>query len=222
MATGGYSTRGGSIGDFQTGYTHYIIIIFMIIAGINFSLSYLAMHLKFKPIWRNEEIRWYLGFILAFTIIIAVILLITHPEYNIETSFRNALFQVSSIITTTGFATADYLKWIPAAWVLILVLMFFGGSAGSTGGSIKIVRIVLILKNGFLEFKRLIHPNAIIPVRFDKQAVNAIVISNVLAFVSVYVLITVAGTIIISFVIIYPFAISEPPVYLGACVNVSI
>ena len=199
MATGGYSTRGGSIGDFQMGYTHYIISLFMIIAGINFSLAYLGMHMKLKPIWRNEELRWYLGFIIGFTIIITSILLLTRSEYSIEESIRTALFQVSSIITTTGFATANYLQWIPAAWVLILVLMFFGGSAGSTGGSIKIVRIVLLLKNGFLELKRLIHPNAIIPVRFDKQAVNPVVITNVLAFVSVYVLITIISMVIVSF-----------------------
>ncbi|HBH47706.1 MAG TPA: potassium transporter [Bacteroidales bacterium] len=199
MATGGYSTRGGSIGDFQAGYTHYIISIFMVIAGINFSLAYLGMHMKFKPIWRNEELRWYLGFIIGFTIIITAILLTTRTDYNFESAFRTGLFQVSSIITTTGFATADYLQWIPAAWVLMLVLMFFGGSAGSTGGSIKTVRIVLLLKNGFLELKRLIHPNAIVPVRFDKHAVNPQIITNVLAFVSVYVLITVMGVVVVSF-----------------------
>lgn len=198
MATGGYSTSGSSIGHFQTPYTHYIITIFMIIAGINFSLAYLGIHLKFKAIWRNEELRWYLGFILGFTVIITTILLV-HSNDNFETSFRNAIFQVASIITTTGFATVDYLQWIPAAWVLLLVLMFFGGSAGSTGGSIKIVRIVLLLKNGFLELKRLIHPNAIVPVRFDKQAVPSQTITNVLAFVSVYVLIAVMGMIVISF-----------------------
>jgi trk system potassium uptake protein len=199
MATGGYSTKSGSIGYFYTAYTHYIITVFMIIAGINFSLAYMGMHLKFKPIWRNEELRWYLGFTFGFTAIITAILLVTQSEHNFEASFRHALFQVSSIITTTGFATVDYLKWMPAAWVILLVLMFFGGSSGSTGGSIKIVRIVLLLKNGFLELKRLIHPNAIIPVRFDKQAVNSVVITNVLAFVSVYVLITIISMIIISF-----------------------
>lgn len=198
MATGGYSTSGSSVGHFQTPYTHYIITLFMIIAGINFSLAYLGMHLKFKSIWRNEELRWYLGFILGFTIIITGILLFNSDD-GFETSFRNALFQVVSIITTTGYATVDYLQWLPGAWVLLLVLMFFGGSAGSTGGSIKIVRIVLLLKNGFLELKRLIHPNAIIPVRFDKQAVPQQTITNVLAFVSVYVLITVTGMIVISF-----------------------
>lgn len=197
MATGGYSTKGGSIGDYQAPYTHYIISIFMIIAGINFSLSYLGIHLKFKPIWRNEELRWYLSFIAGFTLIIAIILFF--QTGLVEKSFRDSLFQVSSIITTTGFATDNYLNWMPSAWVLLLVLMFFGGSAGSTGGSVKIVRVVLLLKNGFLELKRLIHPNAIIPVRFNKSAVNPLVITNVLAFISVYLIITVLGIVVVSF-----------------------
>ncbi len=200
MATGGYSTKGASVGYYQTPYVHYIISIFMIIAGINFSLAYLALHFKFKPIWQNEELRWYLGFVVGFTIIITIILMVNNHGTGLENSFRDALFQVASITTTTGFATANYLNWMPSAWVILLVLMFFGGSAGSTGGSIKIVRIVLLLKNGFLELKRLIHPNAIIPVRFDKQAVSQQVITNVLAFISVYIIITASSVIVISFI----------------------
>lgn len=199
MATGGYSTKGGSVGDYHTAYTHYIISIFMIIAGINFTLAYMGLHLKFKPVWKNEELRWYLSFIGGFTIIIAGILVSQNGIETLESSFRSALFQVSSIITTTGFATENYLNWIPSAWVLLLILMFFGGSAGSTGGSVKIVRVVLLLKNGFLELKRLIHPNAIIPVRFNKQAVSPQVITNVLAFISVYLIVTIIGIVVISF-----------------------
>ncbi len=200
MATGGYSTRGASIGYFQTPYIHYVVSVFMIIAGINFSLAYSGMHLKFKPILRNEELKWYLGFIFGFTILITIILVVNNYGESIEECFRDSLFQVASITTTTGFATKNYLNWIPSAWVILLVLMFFGGSAGSTGGSIKIVRIVLLLKNGFLELKRLIHPNAIILARFDKQAVNQQVITNVLAFVSVYIIITAVGVLVISFI----------------------
>ncbi|MBN2820016.1 MAG: TrkH family potassium uptake protein [Bacteroidales bacterium] len=200
MATGGYSIKGDSIGYYQSPYIHYIVSLFMIVAGINFSLSYLAMHFKFKPIWKNEELRWYLGFIIGFTLIITLVLMINQSEKSLETNFRDSLFQVSSIITTTGFATTNYMHWIPSAWVVLLILMFFGGSAGSTGGSIKIVRIVLLLKNGFLELKRLIHPNAIIPVRFDKLAVSQQVITNVLAFVSVYIILTAASTLVISFI----------------------
>ncbi len=199
MATGGYSTKGASVGYYQTAYTHYVISVFMIIAGINFSLAYLGMHFKFKPIWANEELRWYLSFIAGVTILITIILRVQPGNDSLEKLFRDSLFQVASIITTTGFATVDYLNWVPSAWVLLLLLMFFGGSAGSTGGSVKIVRVVLMLKNGFLELKRLIHPNAIIPVRFNKQAVSQQVITNVLAFISVYIIIAAMGIAIISF-----------------------
>ena len=199
MATGGYSTKQASIAFYSSPYIQYVITFFMIVAGINFSLSYLALKFRFKRIWKNEEFRAYLSFIAVFTLIITVGLAITLKEQTLEKSFRDALFQVVSIITTTGFTTFDYLEWIPSTVILLLTLMFFGGSAGSTGGSIKIVRIVLVLKNGWLELKRLIHPNAIVPVRLDKEAVKPEIITNVLAFVSVYILIWVVGVIVVAF-----------------------
>ncbi|MBN1597084.1 MAG: TrkH family potassium uptake protein [Bacteroidales bacterium] len=197
LATGGYSIKQESIAFYSSPYIQYVITFFMIVAGINFSLSYFSLKLKFKRVWSNEEFRAYLSFIGIFTVIITL-LLIVNGDQAIEKSFRDALFQVVSIMTTTGYATVDYLNWVPSAVILLLVLMFFGGSAGSTGGSIKIVRVVLMLKNGFLELKRLIHPNAIVPVRLDKEAVKPEIITNVLAFISVYILITVIGVIVIS------------------------
>lgn len=198
LATGGYSTKQASIAFYSSAYIQYVFIFFMIIAGINFSLSYFALHFKFKRIWQNEEFRSYMLFIGMFTIITTLILMDSFRSEKIEKLFRDALFQVVSIMTTTGFATVDYLSWRSSAIVLLLVLMFFGGSAGSTGGSIKIIRIVLMLKNGFQELKKLIHPNAIVPVRIDKEAVNQETITNVLAFISVYILITVVGVIIVA------------------------
>ncbi len=199
MATGGYSTKQASIAYYSSPYIQYVITFFMMVAGVNFSLSYLAMKFKFKRIWKNEEFRAYLSFIAVFTLVITAALAFTLREQSLEKSFRDALFQVVSIITTTGFTTFNYLEWIPSTVILLLVLMFFGGSAGSTGGSIKIVRIVLVLKNGWLELKRLIHPNAIVPVRLNKEAVKPEIITNVLAFVSVYVLIWVIGVIVVAF-----------------------
>lgn len=198
LATGGYSTKQASIAFYSSPYIQYVIIFFMMVAGVNFSLSYFAMHLKFKRIWKNEEFRSYLMFIGIFTLITTLILMVSFRGEKIEKLFRDALFQVVSVITTTGYATADYLTWRSSAVVLLLVLMFFGGSAGSTGGSIKIIRIVIMLKNGFQELKKLIHPNAIVPVRIDKEAVNQATITNVLAFISVYILISVTGTIVIA------------------------
>jgi trk system potassium uptake protein TrkH len=198
MATGGFSTRQASIA-MDSAYIQYIITLFMIVAGVNFGLSYLAIHFKFRRIWQNEEFRSYLIFIGVFTLIITLVLAVNNSGQNIEKAFRDSLFQVVSIMTTTGFATVDYLTWQSSAIILLVVLMFFGGSAGSTGGSIKIVRIVLMLKNGFLELKKLLHPNAIVPVRLDNEAIKPETIFNVLAFISVYVLITAFGVIVVSF-----------------------
>lgn len=197
MATGGYSTKQASIAYWDSPYIHYVIAFFMIIAGTNFTISYLAFNRKFDKIWKDEEFRFYIGTILFFTFLIAVTLYVTQ-NYGIEKSFRDAFFQVASIITTTGFVTADYLLWGPLIIASLFVLMFFGGSAGSTGGGIKSVRILLVLKNSIGELKRLVHPNAIIPVRFNKQTISEQIMSNILAFIVIYILIFVMGTLIMT------------------------
>src|SRR6056297_3704411 len=197
MATGGYSTKQASIAHFQSPFIHYVIIFFMFLAGTNFTLSYYALHFKLGKVFKNEEFRYYVGFILLYTVLIAGVLMYFH-DFSLEKSFRDSLFQVVSIITTTGYATADYLLWLPFITVMIFSLMFFGGSAGSTGGSIKIMRVTLLLKNSYQELKRIIHPNAVIPVRMNKKAVPQQIITNILAFVVIYMLITIIGTIVIS------------------------
>jgi trk system potassium uptake protein TrkH len=198
MATGGYSTKQASIAYWDSPYIHYVITLFMFLAGTNFTLSYFAMHGQFRKIWTNEEFRWYLGFVGGFAIVITIGLLVTTGG-GLESSFRNALFQVVSILTTTGFATADYLLWAPWLGVLIFMLMFFGGSAGSTGGGPKIMRIVIMLKNSTQELKRMIHPNAVIPIRFNSTAVEASVVTNVLAFIVFYGIIAMISMAVMSF-----------------------
>ena len=198
MATGGYSTKQASIAFYDSAYIQYVIILFMFIAGANFTLSYHAFHGRFKKVVNNEEFRFYFGFVMIISVIIGTVLYFTADEMGIEKSFREALFQVVSIITTTGYATADYLLWVPFLSLMVFVLMFFGGSAGSTGGGIKIVRIVLLLKNSALELKRLVHPNAVIPVRLNNKAVSQTIVTNVLAFVVFYILIFGVSTIIMS------------------------
>ncbi len=197
MATGGYSTKQASIAFYDSPYIHYVITFFMFIAGTNFTLSYFAFHLKFDKVLKNEEFRYYLGFILFFTLSITFILWY-FEGFGLERSFRDAAFQVVSIITTTGFATADYLQWLPLVIFMLFALMFFGGSAGSTGGSIKIVRIALLLKNSYQELKRIIHPSAVIPVRMNGKSVAPQIISNILAFVVIYMLITIFSTALMS------------------------
>ncbi|MFZ5941598.1 MAG: TrkH family potassium uptake protein [Bacteroidota bacterium] len=197
MATGGYSTKQASIAYWDSPYIHYVITLFMFLAGTNFTLSYFGMHLKFKKVIENEEFRYYLLFIISFTLAIALGIFLT-SEAGVEKSFRDALFQVVSIITTTGFVTIDYLNWIPVLGVLIFILMFFGGSAGSTGGGVKVIRIVILIKNSTQELKRLIHPNAVIPIRINKEAMQPEIVNNVLAFVAFYGVTAVVSMMIMS------------------------
>jgi len=196
MATGGYSTKQASIID-QSPYIQYVITVFMFLAGTNFTLSYFALHLDFKKVWQNEEFRSYLFFVLGFTLLMSAGLFYSRQR-EFEGCFRDSVFQVVSIITTTGFVSADYEVWPHLMLILIFILMFFGGSAGSTGGGIKIMRIVLLIKNGFFELKRLVHPNAVIPVRFNNQGVSSQILSNVLAFVMFYIFIIVIGVVVMS------------------------
>lgn len=187
MATGGFSPSNTSIAEFSP-YIQYVVVIFMIFAGTNFTLHYLALHGKPKDVFKNEEYRYFLTIIGVFTLILTLALALNNYA-DWEQSFRDALFQVVSIVTTTGYITSDYLIWPGSVWVIIFILMFIGGSAGSTGGGIKVMRQMLIFKNSFLELKRLVHPNAIIPVRFNGKTVGQNVIYNVMAFFVIYMII---------------------------------
>lgn len=197
MATGGYSTKQMSIAHWDSAYIEYVITFFMFLAGMNFTLIYFGFKGRFRKIWSNEEFRFYGGFIFLFTLISSLVLMGTHTT-DLEGGFRQSLFQVVSIITTTGYGTVDYLLWPPVLIMLMFLLMFVGGSAGSTGGGIKIVRIVLLLKNSLLEFKRLIHPRAVIPVRFNNKSVPQAIVTNVLAFVSIYVILFLISLLVMA------------------------
>lgn len=199
MATGGFSTKQASIAHWSSPFIQYVIVLFMFFAGTNFTLSYLALRGKFLSVFKDEEFKYYGFFVIGFTLIIFLGLSIT-TKLGIEKAFREALFQVVSIITTTGFATADYLLWTPFLTMLIFALFFFGGSAGSTGGGIKIMRIVLLFKNSYYELRRLIHPKAVIPVRFNKHSVESKIITNILAFFMLYIVIFGLSTILFTLI----------------------
>ena len=199
MATGGFSTKQASVAYYDSPFIHYVMIVFMFLAGTNFTLHYLLLHKKFKDVFGNDEFKFYIKLLGSITFIVVIGIFFT--EYaGIEKSFRDGLFQVVSIVTTTGYVTADYELWGPFFQVLFFLLLFTGGCAGSTGGGIKIVRHFVLLKNSVVELKRLIHPRAVIPVRFNKGAVSNEIIQNVLAFFLFYVFIFVIGTLIMSII----------------------
>lgn len=196
MATGGFSTQNASVAAYSP-YIQYVIILFMILAGTNFSLHYFMLKRKFSKVKSSEEYQLYLAIIIVTTIIISAGLVI-RMDLGIEQAFRDTLFQVVSILTTTGFVTSDYLLWPTGLWMLLFVLFFIGGSAGSTGGGVKIVRILVLIKNSLLEFRRLIHPQAIIPVRLNHRPVSQNIVFVVISFFLFYMATFAAGTVIMT------------------------
>lgn len=199
VSTGGFSTKQASIGHFTSPMIQYIIILFMFIGGINFTLIYFGAKLKFRKFIENDEFKW---FICAIPVLILIIFPLVNQasENNFETSFRHTLFQIMSIITGTGYSNADFTNWGAFATFIFFILMFSGASSGSTTGGVKIVRIGLLIKNTVLEFKRRLHPNAIIPVQLNGNGVSPKIIYNLLAFVFIYLFVFVTGSIVLTFI----------------------
>ncbi|MCL4151800.1 UNVERIFIED_CONTAM: hypothetical protein GTU68_021734 [Idotea baltica] len=200
LSTGGFSTKNASVAYWNgQPVIQYIIILFMFLAGTNFVLSYFAFKGKVQKIIQDEEFKLYFKFIAIFTAIAAFIIYFRADVWGeAESAFRHGLFQVLSVITTTGFITADYTMWTPFLVVFFFGLMFLGGSAGSTSGGVKVVRHLILIKNSFLEFKRTLHPNAIVPVRYNKKAINRFIVFNVLAFFILYMLSFIIGALVFS------------------------
>ncbi len=210
LSTGGFSTKNASLAYWNNEpLIQYIVIFFMFLAGSNFVLSYFAFKGKVQKIIRDEEFKYYTALIVIFSIVVALVIFYKanvplteyHPMVlgNAESSFRHSLFQVVAVVTTTGFVTADFTAWTPFITVFFFGLMFAGGSAGSTAGGIKIMRHILIIKNGLLEFKRTLHPNAIIPVRFNNKTVTEHVVYNVIGFFVLYMLLFIIGALVLGF-----------------------
>ena len=196
LSTGGFSTMHSSVVGFST-YSQYILVLFMFLAGTNFTLHYFALHGKINNIRKNEEFRVYVSVIAVFTIFLTLGLIIMMHK-GIETAFQDALFSVVSILTTTGFVNTNYLLWPSYLWMLIFALMFFGAMSGSTGGGVKIFRHILLMKNTWAELKRSIHPSAIIPVKYGKRNVSQQIVFNVMAFFLIYFLFFALGTFVMA------------------------
>lgn len=205
VSTGGFSTKNSSIAFWNDQpLIQYIISFFMLLAGTNFVLSYFIFTRKFQKIIADEEFKVYLSFILVFTLLATVVILnqesmaVLGNSFSwtqIETSFRAALFQVIAVITTTGFVSADFTEWAPFLTVVFFGLMFLGGSSGSTSGGVKVVRHMLMIKSGFLEFKRALHPNAIIQARYNNKTVSDSIAYNILGFFILYMLSFIIGAV---------------------------
>lgn len=208
LSTGGFSTKNASLAFWNDNPAiQYIIMFFMFLAGTNFVLSYFAFKGKVQRILKDEEFKYYVGFILIFTIMVAAMIYsqanVPVSDYHpmvlgaVESSWRHALFQVMAVITTTGFVTADFTSWTPFLTILFFGLFFLGGSAGSTAGGIKVMRHLLIIKNGLLEFKRTLHPNAIIPVRYNNKTIKEHIVYNIIAFFVLYMLLFIIGALVL-------------------------
>ena len=210
LSTGGFSTKNASVAHWNgTPVIQYIIMLFMFLAGTNFVLSYFAFKGKIQKILKDEEFKLYGTFIIGFTLIAVFVIYfkadpnassIAHPQIfgAIESAVRHGLFQVLAVITTTGFVTADFTAWTPFLTVIFFGLMFLGGSAGSTAGGIKVVRHYITVRNAFIEFRRTLHPNAILPVRYNERAIDRNIVYNILAFFILYMLAWIVGASVLA------------------------
>ena len=181
-ATGGFSTKNASIGYFNSHTIEYVITFFMFLSGINYGLLFFVIFRgRLRKLADDTEFKWFVGIVLLFTLIVTVSLYISTP-YNASASFRNALFHVTAIITTTGFTTTDYTLWPPFIWMLLGLCFYFGACAGSTSGGMKSIRIAILLKSMRNEFNRILHPNAVLPVRVSGKVVSGATKQSVLTF----------------------------------------
>ena len=197
-ATGGYSTKQASIAYWNSPFIEYVISFFMIISSFNFALFYMLLKGKASKFLHDEELRWFICsiFLLTFTITAS---LVVYNNYGIEEAFRKSLFQVASIHTSCGFGTDDYSFWPPFTWVLLIFAMMAGGCTGSTAGGIKNLRLMIMAKGIRNHFKKLLHPNAVLPIRINKQATAPGTVMTVAFFISLYMLLILVCWVVLMF-----------------------
>lgn len=196
MATGGFSTKNASLAFFSPAI-QWVVILFMFLAGTNYTIMYFGFTGKFRKVWHSEEFRLYVSLVVIFAVSIALVLTWV-DGFAFSKAVRDAFFQVISVITTTGFVTADYTSWGSGMTMFFFVLLFCGACAGSTSGGIKIVRHLVFIKNSLLEFKRILHPRAMIRIKINHELVAPRILTHILVFLLVYLAIFVAGTIVVS------------------------
>jgi trk system potassium uptake protein TrkH len=195
LATGGFSTKNSSVGAYNSAYIDWVITIFMVLAGVNFSLHFRIMSGRYRDILRDSELKAYLGIFAVSTLIIAWNISGVNSS-SIADSLRFAGFQAASILTTTGFATADYEKWPALSQTVLFMLMFIGGCSGSTGGGIKVIRIITLLKQGLNEMKYLLHPKGVFTLRINRLPVKKDIIYAISGFFFLYILMLLVTTMV--------------------------
>ncbi len=194
MATGGFSTKNGSMAHFESPTIELTASFFMFLAGVNYSLHFYLFRGKLTKLWKSSELKFYLGVTLAATLVIAFDILGSNYD-SVGDSLRLALFQVISLMTTTGYATANFEVWPAFSQMLLVIFMFFGGMIGSTGGGIKQVRILLMLKQGYRELYQLIHPRAVTTVKLDDKFLTKEILGSIWGFLFLFIIICVASSI---------------------------
>ena len=196
--TGGFAIKNVSIAYYDSAYMDYVIGIFMVLFGINFNLYYLIALGNILEVLKSEELRWYIGIVVGSTALIA--LDIYQIFGNVADSIRYAFFQVSSIITTTGYATYDFNTWPALSQIILVLLMFCGACAGSTGGGIKVGRIIILIKSGLREIKYMLHPRAVVPIRFEGKSADKDVVRGATSFLIVYIMLFTASLFFIEMI----------------------
>lgn len=201
VATGGFSTKNASVGAYPSPVIQWIIIVFMFVAGINFALHFRMLRGEVRAYAKNTECRAYCGVILGVTGLMMANLALTHtmPVQSLaefEALLRAAAFQTVSLMTTTGFVTENYALWPPLCLVAVLLISFMGGSAGSTGGGFKVMRVVVVFRFMYLEIFQILHPRSVRHLKIQGQALPPGVLTGVLGFLALYLVILILGTLV--------------------------
>ena len=212
--TGGFSCRNLSVGAYQNPYFDIVIGIFMLLFGVNFNLYYFLLIRRFRDVFHSEELRSYLLIVAA--AVVAITVDIAHLYDSVSTSLCHAFFQVSSIITTTGYATTDFNAWPTFSKGILVVLMFIGACAGSTGGGIKVARVVILVKASYGDMRRMLHPNAVSTVRFEGKPLTDRNLRGVHLFLTVYILVFTVSFLLLS---LEQFDLVTTFTALAACIN---
>jgi len=195
LATGGFSPKNASVGHYDSAYIDGVITVFMILAGVNFTLHYRLITGKIGGLFKNSELKAYF-LIVAIATLAVTISLYQNTYDTVSKAFRYASFQVASIITTTGYGTADFEKWPEFAQLILFSLMFIGACSGSTGGGIKVVRLLTLFKLGINEMKYLVHPKGVLPLWIDGKPIKKDMVYSISAFFFLYIFILIITTLV--------------------------